>query len=146
MKDSELDHKDVRAKAEKLVAGSKVLFMGTNGSHGGHPNVRAMVPAKVDGLQTIWFSTDLESSKIMELVKDNKATLYAYAPRTMAECRLWGTVSILDDPASRKLIWHDEFKKYFPGGADDPRLRVLRFDISNGTYSNKEGKKTEFKN
>ncbi|MDR3353809.1 MAG: pyridoxamine 5'-phosphate oxidase family protein [Synergistaceae bacterium] len=144
MKIEDINNKDAKAKAEKLLAESKVVFMGTNGSHG-HPNVRAMVPQKHDETRTIWFATNLESSKIIELIKNNKAVVYAYSQKNMSECRFWGAVSTLDDAASRKHIWNDELKKHY-SGIEDPNLRVLRFDISNGIYSNKDGKGGSFTN
>lgn len=139
MKD-ELTHKEARAKAEKLLSATKTVFLATNGSHG-HPNVRAMMPLRIDGgVQTIWFSTGLDSSKIIELVKDDKAAVYGYSSRSMAEFRLWGRTTILEDAASRKLIWVDDLKEHFPGGLNDPNLRVLRFDVVSGLYCNKDGK------
>ncbi|MDR1885079.1 MAG: pyridoxamine 5'-phosphate oxidase family protein [Synergistaceae bacterium] len=146
MKSEEINHKDAKAKAEKLLAESKLVFMGTNGSHG-HPNVRALVPMKFEDVRTIWFATDLHSSKILELIKNNRAVVYAFSQKSMTECRFWGAVTILEDAASRKHVWTDELKKHFEGGVDDPRLRVLRFDISNGVYgSNKDGKSGSFTN
>jgi general stress protein 26 len=146
LKDEDLGHKDARAKAEKLLADSKIVFLGTNGSHG-HPNLRAMVPARVVGTETIWFATGLDSSKILELIKSDKAVVYAYAARNHSffECRLWGNAVILEDAESRRQVWSDEFKEHFPGGVDDPNLRVLRFDVRNGVYS-KDGKSGGFKN
>jgi general stress protein 26 len=133
-------------KVEKILSGAKVVYMGTNGSHG-HPNVRAVSPARVDGTDTIWFATDLNSSKIIELVKDDKAVIYALGPRMSDECRLWGSVAILDDAASRKNVWSDDVKRHvFSDGVNSGSLRVLRFDISNGCYSGKGGKCGEFKN
>ncbi len=143
MKERELSQKEAREKAEKLLAGAKALFLATNGSHG-HPNVRAMAPLKIEGAKTVWFATALESSKIIELVKDDKATLYGYAPRSMTEFRLWGRIQILDDAASRKKIWAEALKKYFPDGAGDSALRVLRFDTISGMYTGKEGKSGTF--
>ncbi|MDR3331968.1 MAG: pyridoxamine 5'-phosphate oxidase family protein [Synergistaceae bacterium] len=145
MRIDETGHKDTRAKAEKLLAESKVVFMGTNGSHG-HPNLRAMIPLRTDEVRTVWFATDLDSSKIIELVKNNKAVLYTYSQKTLAECRFWGNVSILDDATSRKHVWCEEIKKHY-NDPDDPNFRVLRFDISNGIFcSNKEGKSGSFSN
>lgn len=139
MKECELTQKESRAKAEKLLSSAKVVFVGTNGSHG-HSNVRAMAPQKNDGVETVWFVTNLESSKIIELVKDDKAVVYGYSPRTMAEFRIWGRITILEDAASRKHVWNDRLKEYFPGGQNAPELRVLRFDAVSGLYCNKEGK------
>ncbi|MDR1915000.1 MAG: pyridoxamine 5'-phosphate oxidase family protein [Synergistaceae bacterium] len=146
MKAGEFSNKEARAKIEKMLSGAKIVYMGTNGSHG-HPNIRAVSPAKIEGVETIWFVTDLNSSKIIELVKDNKAVVYALGARMVAECRLWGYVTILDDAASKKSVWHDDLKKHlFPDGVNSSSLRVLRFDVSNGYYSSKGGKCGEFKN
>jgi general stress protein 26 len=139
MKERELSSKEARAKAEKLLSGAKTIFLATNGSHG-HPNLRAVNPLSFEGAQTLWFSTSLESSKIIELVKDNKAVVYGYSPRASSEFRLWGSVVILDDAVSRKHIWQDALKQHFPGGINDPDLRVLRFDSISGLYTGKDGK------
>lgn len=136
--------KEIRAKVGKFLAKCKTVFMATNGSHG-HPNARAMMPIRTDGAETIWFVTDLDSSKIIELVKSNKAVIYAYEPRTMVECRLWGEVVILEDAASIRHLWDDSLKKYFDG-PDDPRIRVLRFDAKNGIYCGKDRAAIEFNN
>ena len=144
MKERELTQKEARAKVEKLMANVETMFFATNGSHG-HPNIRAMMPVRIDGTQAVWFATSLESSKLIELVKDNKAAIYGYAPNSMAEFRLWGNVTILDDHESRHLVWTDELKEHFPEGADDPILRVLRFDVVSGLYY-KDGKSGLFSN
>jgi general stress protein 26 len=139
MKERELSQEEARTKAEKLLSGVKTIFLATNGSHG-HPNVRAMAPLSVDGVGILWFGTSLESSKIIELVKDDKAAVYGYSQRALSEFRLWGNVTILDDHASRKHIWTDDLKDHFPGGVQDPDLRVLRFQTVSGLYSGKDGK------
>lgn len=141
---AEFSPKEAKEKAEKLLDKAKAVFLATNGSLGGHPNVRAMAVAEHDGIARIWFLTGLDSDKILELVKDDKATIYGYSPRTMAEFRIWGNVVIADDPESRKHAWKDEYKEYFPGGAGDPNLRVLRFDVSNGMYSAAYNKSGQF--
>ena len=143
MKERELTQREARTKAEKLLTSAKAVYLATNGSHG-HPNVRAMMPARIDGIGKIWFSTALDSSKIIELVKDDKAVVYGYSSRSMAEFRLWGNITILVDVASRKKIWNDALKKYFEGGMNDPNLRVLRFDVVSGMYCNKERKSAIF--
>lgn len=144
VKSTEISAKEAREKAEKLLDKAKVVFLATNGSHGGHPNLRAMVVAKNEGVVRVWFCTSLGSDKILELVKDDKATLYGYATRAMTEFRLWGSVEILDDMESKKHAWNDEFKEYFPGGVNDPDLRVLRFDARNGVYNTPGGKGGSF--
>ena len=136
MKKSENGADDVVAKAAKLLAGAKKVYLATNGSHG-HPNIRAMVPVTVEGVRTIWFGTFASSSKVLELQNDNHAVIYAEAPRMGGECRLWGYVEILDDKDSRKKVWNDAMATHFPDGIKSPDLRALRFDVASGTYSDK---------
>jgi general stress protein 26 len=145
VKTDELKAGEAKAKTARVLAGAKVVYMATNGSHG-HPNVRAITTAKADGAEALWFVTDAGSSKVAELAADGKAVIYAAAPRGAGECRVWGSVDILDDKASRKAVWRDEFAEYYPEGVNSPELRVLRFNIANGVYCSKAGKKGEFKN
>ncbi|MDR1944301.1 MAG: pyridoxamine 5'-phosphate oxidase family protein, partial [Synergistaceae bacterium] len=72
MKERKLSQKDARGKAEKLLSDTKTVFLASNGSHG-HPNLRAMAPLSFEGVENLWFATSLESSKILELIKDSKA-------------------------------------------------------------------------
>jgi general stress protein 26 len=138
MKEHGISQKDAAAKALKILSAAKTVFLATNGSHG-HPNLRAMAPVKTEGVSTLWFSTSRGSSKVDELTHDNKAVVYGYSPRSMSEFRLWGSVEVLDDESSRKLIWTEALGDHFPGGADDPNLLVLRFSAVSGMYAAKDG-------
>ena len=144
MKELEDANKGIQTKAAKLLGSCETVFMATNGAHG-HPNVRAMMPLKVDGTHTLWFITGSDYSKVAELENDNKAAVYAYDPRKMNECRLWGSVEILSDAATIEQVWRDEFKNFFDG-PEDPKIRVLRFDADNGVYVEKDKEPAEFKN
>jgi general stress protein 26 len=143
MKEREFSQKEARARAEKLLSGSKTVFLATNGSHG-HPNLRAVTPLSLNGVGEIWFATALDSSKIIELVKSDKAVVYGYSPRSMSAFRLWGNVTILEDGESRNHIRRDDLKEHFPDGADDQNLRVLRFSVLSGMYTGKDGKSGVF--
>ena len=79
MKEREISQKDAMDKAAKLLSGAKTVFLATNGSHG-HPNLRAMAPLVVEGAAAIWFGTSVEFSKIIELVKDEKAVIGGTRP------------------------------------------------------------------
>jgi general stress protein 26 len=139
MKEHEISREEARAKAEKLLSGAKTLFLATNGSHG-HPNLRAMVPLLIEGVEVLWFSAHQESSKIIELAKDDKAAVFGYSPRSISEFRLWGSVEVLDDMASKERVWTDALKEHFPGGVQDPNLRILRFRSISGLFNAKDGK------
>ena len=143
MKEHEISREDAMAKALKLLSGAKTVFLATNGSHG-HPNLRAMVPVKTEGVNTLWFSTSRGSSKVDELAHSDKAVVYGYSPRNMSEFRLWGSVEVLDDAGSRELIWAEALREHFPEGVNDPNLLVLRFSAVSGMYMAKDGKSGVF--
>jgi len=138
--ETEIDANGVIEKAAKLLAGAKTVYLATNGSHG-HPNLRALSPVTVEGVRTVWFATDAVSNKVQELQNDKHAVIYVDAPRAACECRLWGFVEILDDMESREKIWNEEVAKHCPDGIESPDLRVLRFDVVNGRYT--DNKKME---
>lgn len=137
MYDREIEADRARALIEEVLRGAKDVIFATNGSHG-HPNVRTMYVACHDGAEALWFTTSLESSKIIELIKNEKAAIYIKCDGN-AEVRLWGKVVILDDRESRERVWCDDLRAAFPDGAHDPNMRVLRFDVISGLYA-KEGR------
>jgi general stress protein 26 len=145
MKNGELTKKEVAERASKILEAAKCVYMATNGENG-HPNLRAVVTTKAEGIKTLWFVTDDESSKVQELLRDDKAVIYAPAARGAGEVRLWGNVEILEDMASKKKIWSAECDAHFPAGIESPNARVLRFKVSNGVYVDKNWQKHAFKN
>lgn len=132
MDDMELSAEVSRDGAQRLAAAAEVVYVATNGAHG-HPNVRPMAPARVEGVETIWFITHIESSKIIELIKDSHASLCGVSPCGKKSFRLWGDVDILDDRASREHVWSGKCAEHF-AGADDPNMRVLKFSVVSGMY------------
>ena len=98
------------------------------------PNIRALMVVTKDGVETVWFATDKNSPKIVELQANPKAILYGYDIESMMEFRLFGKVEMLTDSVSRQKIWSDEMIQHFPDGIDSPSMMVLRFDTESGFY------------
>jgi general stress protein 26 len=140
-----LTKREVIEKASRILETAKCVYMATNGETG-HPNLRALLPARVEGAKALWFVADEESSKVQELIRDDKAAIYVPAARGTGEARFWGNVEILEDIASKKKVWSDEAAAHFPQGIESPNIRVLRFKVSNGIYADKNGQKHAFKN
>lgn len=137
MEEREISAEEAQDKIRAITDVVEEVILATNGSHG-HPNVRTMRIACGNGVDTLWFVTSLESSKIIELIKSSKASVYIRSDGD-AEVRLWGTVAILDDHDSRRYVWRDYMKECFPEGEEDPNMRVLRFDVISGLYA-KDGR------
>ena len=43
-------------------------------------------------------------------------------------------MEVLEDAASRRLIWREGDTEYYPQGVDDPDYSVLRFTAVEGRY------------
>ena len=142
MNAKEMKAKDLMKRAERLIAPMGTVFLATNGQ-GGFPDVRAVSPTRVEGAGTLWFLTSECSDKCGELTKDPRCMVYATdmeATETYVELRLWGKMEIFADADSRSLAWKDEYLGYFPGGKDNPGLRVLKFTAKSGAIQTPEGK------
>ena len=123
------------AKSRVLQAlGKNPLVSMATFSADGWPNVRLLLVAANDGTDSIWFATGSDSPKIAELHKNPKAALYGYDGETMMEFRLFGSVELLSDSASRRKIWRDDFIQYFPDGVDSPAMIVMRFNTDHGVF------------
>ena len=101
-----------------------------------YPDVRMLLVAAQDGVDSIWFATATESKKIVQLRKNPNATLYGCDTETMTEFRLFGHVELLNDSAARQKIWRDDFIEHFPDGIDSPTMIVLHFHTDHGVYEN----------
>jgi general stress protein 26 len=99
-----------------------------------YPDVRVLLVAAKDGVDSIWFATETESSKISQLRKNPNAAIYAYDMERMTEFRLFGKVELLNDATARQKVWQDDFLQHWPDGIDSPAMTVLRFNTESGVY------------
>jgi general stress protein 26 len=121
-----------------ILEKNPLISLATLGTDG-YPDVRTLLVAAKDNTDTLWFATSTESGKIAQLRKNPKAAIYGYTMETetgcdMREFRLFGSIELLSDSASRRKAWRDEFIQHFPEGVDSPTLIVMRFTTDNGIY------------
>ena len=96
-----------------------------------YPDVRMLMVITKENIHSIWFAVGVESNKVAQLRKNPKAAVYGYNETAMKEFRLFGTVELLSDLASRQKIW-DDVKEYFPEGIES--MIVVRFSTEHGAY------------
>jgi general stress protein 26 len=78
---------------------------------------------EVDRGGPIWFITSADSRKVVELA-GNAETLLIFqdAGRSLA---VWGRARIEENPDRIRRFWKDSFGPWFPGGVDDPNIRLI---------------------
>ena len=101
----------------------------------GFPNTKAMLPArKREGIKTFYFSTNTSSMRVAQYRDNPKASLYYVDRRFFRGVMLRGTVEVLEDPASKEMIWQEGDTIYYSKGVTDPDYCVLKFTATDGRY------------
>ena len=125
--------KNVKAKALKL-AKKKIAFVGSVNRNNA-PNIKAMVVARREGLKTFYFASNNSAMRTEQYQHNNSACIYFKGGLIYKGLMLEGSMEILNDETSKKLIWERGMKNiYKNGGINDPDYCVLRFTAKTGRY------------
>lgn len=101
----------------------------------GFPNTKAMLPPRIrEGLRVFYFTTNTSSMRVAQYRENPKACIYFCDRRFFRGAMLRGTIEVLEDSASKELIWREGDTMYYPGGVTDPDYCVLRFTAEKGRY------------
>lgn len=128
-----MEQEEAVRKSLELVENSKIALLGTNGD-AGYPQIKAMLVPDHEGLKRIWFSTNTSSRRVGQLRRDPKACVYFVDFNVWQGLMLVGQIEILQDPESRRRLWHAGDEQYYRLGVEDPDYSVLRFTAEWGNY------------
>lgn len=103
----------------------------------GAPRVRALVNLRRDRYPgacdfcrqegfTSYFSTSMASGKVSDIRANSSVAVYYSTPSRTRGIELRGNMEILTDSGLKKALWQEEWRIYWPAGADDPDYVVLR--------------------
>lgn len=126
--------RDVEKTIGKLIDKQKTAYIASV-SQAGYPNLKAMLaPRRREGLRIFYFSTNTSSMRVAQYRENPKAAIYFCDRRFFRGVMLEGTMKVLEDPASKELIWRFGDTMYYPKGVTDPDYCVLRFTAHSGRY------------
>jgi len=118
-------------KLRELLEDFSVAMLVTR-AQDGNLRGRPMALAEVEPDGTLWFATDRESGKMDELAKDSHVVVTMQSSTKFVS--LSGRARPVDDHERVARLWKAEWKVWFPGGKDDPRILLLRIDGDSGEY------------
>jgi general stress protein 26 len=121
------------AKLERLIRDIQIALL-TTVDGGGHFHTRPVQTLRVDPDGTLWFFTDMQSSKADELRHDGKLSLGYADPAHHVYVAVSGVGSVYQDAAMAKDLWQIEQRAYYPDGPADHRLAILRVRIERAEY------------
>jgi general stress protein 26 len=101
----------------------------------GFPNSKAMLPPRErEGIKHIYFTTNTSSMRVAQYRSNPKACVYFFDRRFFRGVMLRGAMVVLEDSASKEMIWRQGDATYYPKGVTDPDYCVLRFTAKDGRY------------
>lgn len=129
--------RDIEKTIGSLIDKQSVSFISSIDGQG-FPNTKAMLSPRIrEGIKTFYFTTNTSSMRVSQYQKNPKACIYFCDRRFFRGVMLTGTMEVLEDSASKELIWKDGDTMYYPKGVTDPDYCVLRFTACEGRfYSN----------
>ncbi|MHA1906874.1 MAG: pyridoxamine 5'-phosphate oxidase family protein [Candidatus Thorarchaeota archaeon] len=74
----------------------------------------------------VLFTTNTSSSKIEDIKRNQRVSVYYSIPDESRGLMIGGTIEIVDDDEIKKKLWHEGWEKYYPKGYNDPDHTVLR--------------------
>ena len=126
--------RDAEKTVGNMIDKEKTIFVGSVDAEG-FPNIKAMLQTrKREGLKHIYLSTNTSSMRVSQFLKNNRACLYVCNTRFFKGVMLRGTMEILTDSTSKKMIWQEGDTMYYPEGVTDPDYCVLKFTSPPGPY------------
>lgn len=82
----------------------------------------------------LWFATGADSEKVVEINADPRVNVsYASAAKN-TYVSVSGRAAIVADRAKIEELWSPAMKLFFPGGKDDPNLRLIRVSAESAEY------------
>lgn len=126
--------RDAEKTIGNLVDKQSVAFISSVDGEG-FPATKAMLPPrKRENIKTFYFTTNTSSRRVAQYRANPKACIYFCDKRFFRGVMLRGTMEVLEDAASKEMIWREGDNMYYPQGVTDPDYCVLKFTAQTGRY------------
>ena len=117
-----------------LIDKQSVSFIGSIDADG-FPNMKAMLPPrKREGIKTFWFSTNTSSERVAQYKENTNSCIYFVDKRFFRGVMLVGRMEVMENAATKEMIWRDGDTQYYTEGVTDPDYCVLKFTAHKGRY------------
>ncbi|MGH8078026.1 MAG: pyridoxamine 5'-phosphate oxidase family protein [Lysobacter sp.] len=82
----------------------------------------------------LWFVTSADSAKVAEIGANPHVNVSYASTSANTFVSVSGRAEIIDDRAKANRLWSPSMKMFFPGGKDDPNLRLIRVEADTAEY------------
>ncbi|MDR2913399.1 MAG: pyridoxamine 5'-phosphate oxidase family protein [Tannerella sp.] len=122
---------EIIEKALDIIKSQKNAYIGSV-DESGFPNIKAMQVRGVNGINTIYFSTEASTMRVQQYKNNPQACVYFSNNGKYKGVMLVGTMEVTTDKATREMVWREGDDFYYPKGIDDSSFNVLKFTILSG--------------
>ncbi len=126
-------NEQIKKNIVQLVKGSRDAIACSIDDNG-FPNAKAMFIAKQEGIQNLWFSTNVSASRTQQWLEQSKASLYFFDSNKINGLMLVGNMEIYTDNETKQAFWKQGDELYYPLGPTDPDYCIMRFTTNEGNY------------
>src|SRR5688572_20406441 len=120
-------------RLESILAQFRVGMLVTHAEDASmHARPMRIAAQEKDGV--LWFLSDVESQKIIELGGDARATVVFQDAERARFLSLNGFAGATTERTRIESLWDDAFLAWFPAGAADPNLCAIYFEPTEAEY------------
>lgn len=84
----------------------------------------------------LWFATAADSPKIAEIEANPRVNVAYAAPDRNTYVSVAGRARVVNDRAKAQQLWSPAMQVFFPGGVEDPQLRLIHVRAESAEYWN----------
>lgn len=121
-----------RQKASALLEEMGHVMLVTHEPEGGL-HARPMRIIAIEG-NTVWFFTDVDSPKSMEIGRDHDVLLAGACPERKEYVSVAGQARVVQDVEKQRTLWTEEARPWFPEGARSEDLALIEVRMRNAEY------------
>lgn len=130
MSDSRAEHISQLAELIKDVEVAMFTTVGVDGRLYSRPLGTQQVAFDGD----LWFATAADSPKVAEIALNPRVNVAYASTSKNTYVSVAGNARIVDDRAKVEALWSPAMKLFFPGGKDDPNLRLIHVQAESAEY------------
>lgn len=127
-----LNDDEARIKVRDLVARIGICMLVTADADQQF-RARPMGVMAVEG-DTVWFFTDVNSPKTLEIGQDHDVLLTCANPSGQEYVSVRGTARVSQDVAKQKALWTELTRIWFPDGPESPNLALIAVTMTGAEY------------
>lgn len=118
---------------QEKIDGIEIAMLSTQ-EEDGQIRSRPMQTLAFDNDEALWFLMTNDSTKVDEMTDNNQVNLSYVNLDDGCYVSVSGAAQILKDQDKIDQLWKPEFKRWVPGGKDDPNLALLKVNVHKAEY------------